>query len=301
MSAFIPPDWRDASAYPATYNDLSLAQWVWEFLRRSPEYQNDYGYCSQSSDFGRKGGRHRLANAPDTAKFRYCKHPILAGEAVGEYFNRTGDESPYFYSLEDQLIDEKWEILYLADPANNEGYDCIPHLIELPREINDYFECPTDNSVALTATGWAEAEAEAEEIEPTSIKPETEDWFEMTLRFDLRYSLDQQLDNAKILLQERVSQLDFLQPDYPYHDWKRMRGAIGIQTRNLPIYLRVYDGRQTGAKFAEIGEELYRDEIENSDPEKALDQKNAEKRAREAFKNATRLMQGGYKELMKQI
>lgn len=297
MSAFIPPDWRDASAYPAKADDLSLAQWAWEFLRRNPEYQNDYGYCSQSPDFGREGNRHRLANATDAAKFRYCKYPILAGETVGEYFNRTSDETPYFYSLEDQLSDEKWEILYLADPANDEGYDCIPHLIELPREINNYFECPSSNSITPTATGWAEAE----NIEATSIKPEPEEWFEITLRFDLRYSLEQQLDNAKNLLQERVSQLDFLQPDYPYHDWERIRGTIGLQIKNMPIYLRVYDGRQAGAKFYEIGEELYRDKIENPNPEKALDQKNAEKRAREAFKNATRLMLGGYKELMKQI
>lgn len=81
----------------------------------------------------------------------------------------------------------------------------------------------------------------------------------------------------------------------------KKRGSIGIQIKNLPIYLRAYDGRQAGAKFAEIGETLYRNEIENPNPDMALDQKNAEKRARDAFKNAIRLMRGGYKELIKQI
>jgi hypothetical protein len=301
MSAFIPPDWRDASAYPAKADDLSLNGWAWEFLRRSPEYQNDYGYCSQSSDFGRKDSRHRLADAPDDTKFRYCKYQELAGETVGEYFDRTGDETPFFYSIEDQLIDEKWEILYLADPANDEGYNCIPHLIDLPREIiQDFKNTPNNKGYIPTKTGWEEVEIETEtETETETIEPEPEDWFEMTLRFDLRYSLDRQLDNAKILLQEKASILDFLQPDYPYHEWERKRGAIGIQIRNLPIYLRVYDGRQAGAKFDEIGEELYRDEIENPDPDIALDLKNAEKRARDAFKNAIKLIEGGYKELMK--
>ncbi|QOJ19714.1 MAG: DUF2285 domain-containing protein [Gammaproteobacteria bacterium] len=295
MSVFNPPDWRDASAYPLTADDLSLSQWAWEFLRRNPEYQNDYGYCAQSPDFGRKYTRHQLADASDDTKFRYCKYQALAGETVGEYFNRTGDETPFDYSVEDQLIDEKWEILYLADPANDDGYNCIPHLIDLPREIQQDFSNPSNNKGYIpTRTGWEEVEIESKPIEP-----EPEDWFEMTLRFDLRYSLDKQLDNAKILLQERVSILDYLQPDYPYHEWEKKRGAIGIQIRNLPMYLRAYDGRKAGDKFDQIGEELYRNEIENPDPDLALDQKNAEKRARDAYKNAIKLIEGGYKELMK--
>lgn len=295
MSAFIPPDWRDKSAYPTKADNLSLDQWVWEFLRRNPEYQNDYGYCNEFPDYIKQNSRHSLANSHDDTKFRYCEFPILAGETVWEYFNRTGDESPYFYSLEDHLIDKKWEILYLADPANDEGYDCIPKLIELPIEIYQDFQNTSNNKGYVpTETGWTEIE-----IEPKPREPEPEDWFEMTLRFDLRYSLDKQLDNAKILLQKGVSLLDLTQPDYPYHDWGKIRGAIGIQIENLPTYLRVYDGRQAGATYLEIGKELFRDEIENHDI--ALDPENAKQRAANAFKKAQELVQRGYRELMKQI
>lgn len=284
MSAFISPDWRDTSAYPAKPSDWQLNQWIWAFLRRNPDYQKDYESFAQSPDFARQSCRHRLANAPDLVKYRYCKHPLLDDETVGEYFTRTGDETPYFYSLEDHLIDEKWEILHLADPANDEGYDCIPHLIELPREINEELECPPGKGLITTETGWVEVDVEA-----STIKPEPEDWFEMTLRFDLRYSIDKQLEDAKILMQEKISILDYIQPDYPYQDWKKIRGSTGIKLKNLPMYLRAYDAKQTGATFLEIGKAL----------QPHLDEDNAKQQAYNAFLKAEELVNGGYRELMK--
>jgi hypothetical protein len=35
------PDWRDPTAYPKPAN-LSLSDWRWEFLRRNPQYRQDY-------------------------------------------------------------------------------------------------------------------------------------------------------------------------------------------------------------------------------------------------------------------
>ncbi len=37
------PDWRDPDAYRFT-QDLNGAQWAWEFMRRNPEYQKDWGW-----------------------------------------------------------------------------------------------------------------------------------------------------------------------------------------------------------------------------------------------------------------
>ncbi|MCE7915747.1 MAG: DUF2285 domain-containing protein [Nitrosomonas sp. PRO4] len=284
MSAFIPPDWRDASAYPAKASDWQLDQWIWAFLRRNPEYQKDYECFSEFPDFVKQSGRHRLANPSDATKFRYCKIPILTDETIGEYFVRTHDETPYFYSLEDYLIDEKWEILHLADPANDEGYNCIPHLIELPREINEVSECPSGKGIKPTETGW-----EMVDVEATLIKPEPESWYEMTLRFDLRYSIDKQLENAKILMQEKISISDYIQPDYPDQDWIRIRGSTGIKLKNLPMYLRAYDAKQTGATFLEIGKTL----------QPHLDEDNAKQQAYNAFLKAKDLVYGGYRELMK--
>lgn len=39
MTLYDPPDWRDPRAYPS---DLSSLGWVWEFLRRSPDYHRAF-------------------------------------------------------------------------------------------------------------------------------------------------------------------------------------------------------------------------------------------------------------------
>jgi hypothetical protein len=49
------PDWRDASAYPASA-ELSLDEWHWEFLRRNHDYRRDYFRPRDS--FG-EDGRYR--------------------------------------------------------------------------------------------------------------------------------------------------------------------------------------------------------------------------------------------------
>jgi hypothetical protein len=40
----MPPsaNWRSAAAY-AYLNDLNRAEFAWEFLRRNPDYQRDFG------------------------------------------------------------------------------------------------------------------------------------------------------------------------------------------------------------------------------------------------------------------
>lgn len=281
MSIFFPPDWRDASAYPIKYNDWPNQQWVWAFLRRNPDYQNDYGFLSQFSDIYRKIGRHSLAQANDKVEFRMCKYDSLPEETVAEYFSRTEDETPYFYSIEDFLIDKKWELLYLADPSNDAGYDCIPHLIELPIEISD-FDSAGGIGYLPSRNGWIETQCEP-------IKPPPEESHEITLRFDLRYSIDIQLENAKLLMQEQKDILDFLQPDYPYEDWRKIRESTGIKYKNLPFYLRTYDARKAGATFAEIGKKL----------RSYLDEDNAKQQAYNAYIKAEELVNCGYRELMK--
>jgi hypothetical protein len=36
------PDWHNAEAYPRKESDLTLDQWKWEFLRRSPDYRSQW-------------------------------------------------------------------------------------------------------------------------------------------------------------------------------------------------------------------------------------------------------------------
>ena len=79
MSAFIPPDWRDASAYPLNTTDLDPGRWAWEFLRRNPDYQKDYEHFVSLPSYradGTKTGKWYAQRADwwDDVELRYCKY-----------------------------------------------------------------------------------------------------------------------------------------------------------------------------------------------------------------------------------
>ncbi len=43
------PDWEDKKQYPDP-GTTSSRQWAWEFLRRNPEYQQDYSFLMVVSE-----------------------------------------------------------------------------------------------------------------------------------------------------------------------------------------------------------------------------------------------------------
>lgn len=279
MSAFIPPDWRDASAYPVNAEDLTLSGWAWEFLRRNPEYQKDYEHFASLPDY--------LANGAKTAKWhctatvwwedpelRYCKQPIIEDDdTIAHYFHRTGDNTPFHYSLEDHLI-EKWGLTSteIYDPSYDGGDACLYFTPELPRELHFYNP---------------ETDTELSQLHP--VKPDN--MFEVTLRFDLRYSIEKQLKEAeKILLHYKEG----LKEHALFPDLKNeiVIDRKSIQTRNLPMYLRVYDGRQSGETFSEIGRVIFRGTEKSASADKT--------KASNAFNNGKKLVNGGYRELIKQ-
>lgn len=285
MSAlFIPPDWRDASVYPATYADLHNYQWAWEFLRRNTEYQKDYEYFSGLPSYfsnGAKTAKWHCTGAEwwDNPELRYCKHPLLPDEdTIAEYFNRTNDDTPFHYSLEDYFL-EKWGIhTEMYDPSYDAGDMCLYCEPELPEELLIY-----------------DPETYPELSQRHPVKPNS--FFETILRFDYRYSIEKQLEEAKrILLQDREGLKE--NSLFPALKNEIVKTSKSIQIKKLPIYLRAYDGRQAGATHLGIGKELFRDEI--NDPDKSLDPENAEQRVINAFKKAEELVQGGYRELIKQ-
>ncbi|MDP3279955.1 MAG: DUF6499 domain-containing protein [Nitrosomonas sp.] len=275
MSTFIPPDWRDASAYPATYKDLYDYQWAWEFLRRNPEYQKDYEHFASLPDYcanGAKTAKWHCTQAMwwDDPRLRYCKQPVLPDEdTIAEYFHRTKDDTPFHYSLEDYFL-EKWGIhTEMHDPSYGAGDQCLSCEPELPKELHIYNP---------------ETHPELSQFHP--IKPDS--MFETTLRFDLRYSVEKQLEEAKKIL---MSYKEGLKENYLFPDLKNeiVRTSKSIQPEKLPQYLRAYDGRQSGATFSYIGEVIFRGGVENV----------GKQRAYKASEKAEELVQGGYRELMK--
>lgn len=278
MSAFIPPDWRDESAYPSKADDLSLSGWAWEFLRRNPEYQKDYEHFASLPDYRANGAKTVKWHCTQTMwwedpELRYCKQPIIEDDdTIAHYFHRTGDNTPFYYSLEDHLI-EKWGLtsMEIYDPSYDGGDACLYFTPELPRELHFYNP---------------ETHTELSQLHP--VKPDG--MFEITLRFDFRYSVEKQLDEAKKIL---MSYKEGLKENCLFPDLKNeiVSTSKSIQIKKLPIYLRVYDGRQGGAAFPDIGKVIFRGTDENVDKQRAFN----------AFKKAQELVQGGYRELMKQI
>ena len=150
MSVFIPPNWRDESAYPSKADDLSPSQWAWEFLRRNADYQKDYEHFANLPSYNANGSKtvkwHRVhANWWDDPALRYCKHPLIPDDeedTIGEYFNRTRDRTPFDYSLEDHLI-EKWGFTSteIYDPAYDPGCIGLLYTPELPIRVGgEYFD-----------------------------------------------------------------------------------------------------------------------------------------------------------------
>jgi len=282
MSTFIPPDWRDASAYPAKVDQWLLGPWVWAFLRRNPEYQKDYEHFASLPSYYADGIETskwcaRSTHDDDDAKLRYCKYPILPDEKVHEYVARTGDETPYDYSLEAHLM-EKWETIGVADPANEGGHHCIVFEVILPKVIEEqYIFCH-----------------EKEEL--TQKDPEPEEIFETTLRFDLRYSIDTQIKHAEDHLKRLKDDLE--QGVLPIEKIRKK----GINRTYFPQYLRAYDAYQAGATDLEIAKYLYpeRKIVLSSSKYNSRHTTDSDKqKAHRAVTNGKRLVIGGYKKLLK--
>lgn len=275
MSVFNPPDWRDASAYPLKTDDLSLSQWAWEFLRRNPDYQKDYEHFSGLPSYRTNGSKTCKwyacqANWWDDPELRYCKQSLLPDEdTIADYFHRTKDSTPFDYSLEDHLI-EKWGFTSseIYDPAYDGGYAglyCVP---ELPRELHIY-----------------DSETQPGLNHSQSVKPDN--IFEVTLRFDCRYAIEKQLEEAKeILLQNREGLIKHsLFPDLKN---EIVKDSKGIQIGKLPFYLRAYDGWLGGATLIDIGEAIF----------VGTDKDAIKQMASRACENGRRLVYGGYRKLV---
>lgn len=274
MGKFTPPDWKDESHYQITAQKYNLAQWAWEFLRRNPEYQEDYERFDKLPSYNRNGSKTVKWYAYKAMwwhdpSLRYCKHPILEDEdTIAEYFHRTGDDSPFYYSLEDHLI-EKWCIQSqeIYDPSYDDGetgfltFQKYPKLLTIS-DPKDEYKTPIENDNEFT----------------------------VTLRFDLRYPIDRQLEDAK---EELHLTRDALIENGSFDD---LNSAQTIKKckhhiKNFPIYLRAYDGKHAGASLSEIGKIIY----------PKLDPEISKKRASDAVKKATEYIQGEYKTLINNV
>jgi hypothetical protein len=276
------PNWRDAAAYTRSFieekistdlriEDWPLQVWVWEFLRRNKEYQADYKRFAALPTYYPGGGKTsklsgRSASREDDTALRYCEPPALPGETVGQYRDRLGTSIITEIPIESHLM-IKWCITNIPYPARDDGYFILVPDIEMPPHWLQI--------EGVDATGY---------IPPM---PAPDEIHHVTLRFDLRYSIDKQLEKAKEYFK---FQQEYLKEIGGETDLIR---ATGPQFHKLPFYLRAFDAHNAGAKLDEIGEILFPEKRHES----GLD--SMKQSAYSAVKEGKELVRGGYKDLIR--
>ena len=125
---------------------------------------------------------------------------------------------------------------------------------------------------------------------PTEVEPA--EFYEITLRFDLRYSIDKKLSFAKDHLMACK--------ESTWHVEKIHK--IGINRKFFPKYLRAYDAYQAGATNLEIAKFLW-PELKIVLDKSKYDTNNSkdanEQLAQRATTKGRELVMGGYKELLR--
>lgn len=301
------PDWEDDNAYPAKTSDCTLGQWAWAFLRRNSKYRADYAHFSGLPSYypeGEKTSKWSGCSSceDDDTALRYCDPPALPGETVGQYWERLGDTVIHEMPLEAYLM-EKWSALNLPDPSKDDGYLITGNHIEMPPYIS---ESVTRYHVTLIFDLRFNIKKQIEEdaklilkemrYRANSIFPlehikgddsqlkklpkylQAASSVEAILRFDLRFRIDRQIENAELILEA----LEAKRPK------ERVR-AKGQQLKNLPKYLRAFDAACAGATLTNIAYMLY----------PGLDPGTIKQAAYRAVKSGKDLVNEGYKDMLK--
>ena len=172
------PDWTKPEQYPDPKN-ASLEQWAWEFLRRNPEYQEDYVRVKDMpghDEYGKYKSQSIFSN------FYKTEPPMKKDELFNDYINRVG-ESYTVWAIRDEILD-KYGLDHFCkeiNPATN-----IP-----PQFSNDIYPLYAPKRTKKKAG------ASLEQVYPD----------EIVMVFSLSLNIKQQLEVAKNVLNIRKSEL----------------------------------------------------------------------------------------------
>ncbi|MCC4114658.1 DUF2285 domain-containing protein [Aromatoleum toluclasticum] len=239
MSESIFPNWRDAVAYPSSFDDWPLMKWVWEFLRRNAEYQEDFARYASFPEYTDDGKTGKLQGTAiriwEPMCYRYSDPPALLGETGEQYLSRMEAAGLEFTELPlGEYLTGKWGIDSLLNPANPDDW-C--------------FDDGTGNAISLTSPRLGGRQVPSE-VELLHGFEGADEWYERSIRFDLRKPIDRQIEEAqRILLFEREEIRR--ERDFP------TVSAPKIHKRKLPEYLRAFDAASVSATVAEIAEWMY--------------------------------------------
>ena len=167
----------------------------------------------------------------------------------------------------DSWLMEKWGIDYAPDPAKDELI-AIPfsRSVEMPPHV---LQLHTTNVRG--------------EFVPLPIDPDEAET--MTIRFDVRHSIEKQLKYVEALLFDlRDSQMGYAE---------KVKAATPKKAK-LPLYLRAFDADLTGVGPRAFAGKIFPDKSNN-----LSSQRSADEEARRAIKTGKELVNAGYKNLLR--
>lgn len=256
------PDWKEENAYTDHGDDLR--SWAWEFLRRNPEYQNDYAKWSSLPDTeidenGVSGTTPKYWRATgDWESMIYFQpvdgFPVRDCETLGEYRGRTGQDP----ELLETYLCRRWGISPgLFDPALSAAPSSIdeefmpPYFVQFTEK---YLDCGPREKLYGGSYEWISGRL------MTAPWPEEIDHAVECLAFDLRFPIKAQIDAAYKLLLEIEKQ----KSDSEYSDEIVKQKRPGQHVKLMLVRLRAFDAWSSGATDEEMCLELY-----DKDPKKA--------------------------------
>ncbi len=143
------PNWRNADEYPRVDN-TSPCIWAWEFLRRNPDYIEDW--TTFKASIGEYADRYPNLAKEEMAKFlidRRYQHVVETGSALTGDYRKTTTSLMNWHG-------RKWGLMQIADP--DAPYDQRTHrwidaagLLTFPHEGFD-FDDPRYMAVAIDLT-----------------------------------------------------------------------------------------------------------------------------------------------------
>lgn len=222
------PDWRDAKAYPACADSLKDWEWRWQFMRRWPVYRNLYFSLPRRPTID-----PNLEFDPDD-RTRGVGRAELSGYNAEHIWHLTNMQVMWNPILE-QLHKNPFQ--------RNKGGS----LYRLPSR--EYWE---ENYVIAGLEGMERLERIEQRFQALLYYLEDEGLLENApspfayVRIDLTRPLPQQMNSAKTKLGKIAG--------------KRRAPRLGGKDRELwPVYLRVIDAKDQGARDMEIFHQILKD------------------------------------------
>jgi hypothetical protein len=265
-------DWTDEQYYIELKDETNPTRWAWEFLRRNPEYQADYRRFVEYPDYDKDGQDVKNGKWKGTiwhgAKFyidafHYTDPPANIGETYEEYKSRCPDgeiipfagylEYKYHFqptpkAPETEFSDPTFEWFWFEDI----NYDTTFGSEFAPWELDIY---PDYDSFKGSHFFEEYRNKYIERMRRYGSKQQV-----VILAFDIAQPIEKQLNEAKLMLQERIT-------EYNNSEFKEELEYVkkpSNKSNMFPLYLRILDAVSLGVGLTEIGREIYKHE-RNSD------------------------------------